>query len=94
MRPDLKKEWVKALRSGEYKQCQGNLHGATGTHCCLGVLDVIVKAKEPNTRNGPLLKAFYKIDWGTFIRMNDDEGKSFNEIADWIEENVPEEVIS
>lgn len=33
---DMKK-WVKALRSGEYKQTQSQLHDDTG-FCCLGVL--------------------------------------------------------
>jgi len=33
---ERKKAWVKALRSGEYKQTQGNLQ-ARGGFCCLGV---------------------------------------------------------
>jgi hypothetical protein len=37
MNPDVKKKWVEALRSGEYKQAKGRLmkHGG---YCCLGVL--------------------------------------------------------
>ena len=47
MDKELKTKWVKALRSGEYKQCKGQLRcsmdatfegGETHTYCCLGVL--------------------------------------------------------
>jgi hypothetical protein len=39
MDAELKAKWVKALRSGEYKQGTGYLHGSqTNTYCCLGVL--------------------------------------------------------
>ena len=46
MKPKLKKQWVEALRSGEYNQGQGQLKrlapisfGEKQTeHCCLGVL--------------------------------------------------------
>lgn len=33
----LRKTWVEALRSGNYKQTRGRLH-AGGGYCCLGVL--------------------------------------------------------
>ncbi len=43
MKPALKKQWVKALRSGEYKQGRGCMHtvgkdGGSPRFCCLGVL--------------------------------------------------------
>ena len=38
MKKDTKEKWVAALRSGEYKQCQGELKDDSGAHCCLGVL--------------------------------------------------------
>jgi len=47
MNQDVKAEWVKALRSGEYKQnCEYSvLRTADNTFCCLGVLtDLAVKA--------------------------------------------------
>lgn len=37
MNPEVKKKWVKALRSGKYKQCISNLH-RSDSFCCLGVL--------------------------------------------------------
>ena len=51
MNPEIKAQWVSALRSGEYKQTDGTLHrvisvSADGEgYCCLGVLcDIAVKA--------------------------------------------------
>lgn len=41
MNPALKKAWVEALRSGEYKQGKARLCSGTGENeafCCLGVL--------------------------------------------------------
>lgn len=37
MEQGMKSQWVEALRSGKYKQCQGQLCDGTG-YCCLGVL--------------------------------------------------------
>lgn len=37
MRKSVKEKWLKALRSGEYKQTQGVLRDENG-YCCLGVL--------------------------------------------------------
>ena len=44
MKPEIKKLWVDALRSGEYKQGREAL-SVGGAFCCLGVLcDLAVKA--------------------------------------------------
>lgn len=49
MNQEVKAEWTKALRSGDYSQTTGRLRRATGDgkggFCCLGVLcDLAVKA--------------------------------------------------
>jgi hypothetical protein len=48
MNPQIKEDWIKALRSGEYVQGKNALHQVTdGDHefCCLGVLcDLAIKA--------------------------------------------------
>lgn len=49
MNPEIKKLWVEALRSGEYRQGKGCLrikhHDGGDNYCCLGVLsDLAVKA--------------------------------------------------
>ncbi len=39
MKKNIATKWVKALRSGKYKQAYGRLHSVTpGGFCCLGVL--------------------------------------------------------
>lgn len=39
MNQKVKKEWLTALRSGEYQQCTRQLHNKKdGSYCCLGVL--------------------------------------------------------
>lgn len=49
MKEDIKRQWVAALRSGEYSQGRGDLHNVnTQQHCCLGVLcDLAVKSGLP-----------------------------------------------
>lgn len=44
MNPEIKVKWVKALRSGRYKQTTGALYDGGG-HCCLGVLCRTLRAK-------------------------------------------------
>lgn len=42
----LKAKWIAALRSGEFKQAQGELHDARNdSYCCLGVLCKAVGAE-------------------------------------------------
>lgn len=47
MNPEIKEQWIKALRSGEYKQGIGQLHYRTkngsSQFCCLGVLCDLAK---------------------------------------------------
>lgn len=38
MKPEVKKLWVDALRSGNYEQGQGFLRTTDNKYCCLGVL--------------------------------------------------------
>ena len=46
MKKELKKEWIKALRSGKYKQTSRSLRTPDG-FCCLGVLcDIAIKSGE------------------------------------------------
>lgn len=43
MKPEIKEQWVAALRSGKYQQTRGYLRDSKG-YCCLGVLtDLYVK---------------------------------------------------
>lgn len=112
MKPEIKKLWIGALRSGQYKQGKGHLC-QNNRYCCLGVLyDVGVDGYWHRT------EAFSENEWGVIgengigpqlwsgclpphvefeldighwaqqlISMND-SGKSFEEIADFIEKNL------
>ena len=45
MNKQIKEDWIKALRSGDYEQTRGNLHDMENKFCCLGVLcDLAVKS--------------------------------------------------
>lgn len=98
MDPELKAKWVAALRSGEYKQTGGHLrycdlNGNPKGYCCLGVLCDVMDPEGWGAR-------FHDDDAGlpepsmvgahqpTLIDMNDREGRSFAEIADFIEKNL------
>lgn len=41
---DVKKKWLKALRSGKYKQTKGTLCDGKG-YCCLGVLEQVTEGR-------------------------------------------------
>lgn len=42
MTPELKQQWLEALRGQKYKQGQGHLQNRYGRFCCLGVLCDVV----------------------------------------------------
>jgi hypothetical protein len=52
----LKAEWIKALRSGEYKQTKEVLCNNEGGFCCLGVLEHIVLDGEVEAKNDIFLE--------------------------------------
>lgn len=102
MNPKIKQKWVKALRSGRYRQAEGYLE-ELGSYCCLGVLckvgrKDIYKSKE----GGEQLLNSDTLNWAQLTNedqvllshMNDGihkyrgNKKNFKEIADWIEENL------
>lgn len=98
MEQELKTRWIEALRSGDYEQ--GTSYLCYNGYCCLGVLAEIDgklihypegPAEFRSTAGSCLVPANYhglKEHLATLMHMNDEEGKSFNEIADWIEKNL------
>lgn len=48
MKPELKTKWIRALRSGKYKQGRGRLRTQKSSMCCLGVLCDITDPKGWN----------------------------------------------
>jgi len=100
MNPEIKKQWVEALRSGRYTQGWRRLRNQNDQYCCLGVLCDIVapdawvarsNGYESDFRFAVLPPRVFEIAKLTvsneemLIRMNDMLGKSFAEIADYIE---------
>ena len=89
----LKAKWVKALRSGKFRQnTNGGFHRG-GAYCCLGVLAVIGgQGRGSEIHEGNLWRFIDghvpRFASGELIDMND-SGKRFLEIADWIEKNIP-----
>jgi hypothetical protein len=98
---EVKAKWIDALRSGKYEQGRGQLRSKDDEYCCLGVLLDILSpdAWVLNTEHGCYQSLDDRISvlpnyieneigrQGELIDMNDG-GKSFTEIADWIQENV------
>lgn len=76
----LKADWIAALRSGEFKQCQYMLSNTRGEHCALGVLQRIA----PTTHIYRLVSTEL---WQSCADLNDIKQLSFPQIADWLESN-------
>lgn len=57
------KAWVKALRSGRYKQGKGQLN-ALGRHCCLGVACDIFAKNYQRLSNGNLMGSLPSVNNG------------------------------
>jgi hypothetical protein len=98
---DLKRKWIAALRSGEYRQAQNGLRTSDG-YCCLGVLCDIV---DPDGWSQTNVGAYRHPlgTWDGFLisisalgmeripnqydlaEKNDSEGWTFEQISDYIE---------
>lgn len=92
MDAELKSKWVKALRSGEYKQYRGALC-LDGALCCIGVGAVVAKPgfKPDNfslTHDAAEFFGLADEHIDLLVAMNDEDEKSFAEIADYIEANL------
>lgn len=94
----FKAKWVKALRSGEYKQGKNGLYNSDGSYCCLGVACKIVgNSNEELGLIGyiepELIKDYKKVpsilereeELASKLAKMNDTGKSFNQIAAYID---------
>jgi hypothetical protein len=97
---EQKDKWVAALRSGEYKQTRKRLFSGKG-YCCLGVFCTAVEGiklkrsevcdadeESPSFGHYERIKSLIGDHKFELVRLNDD-GKSFAEISEYIEEKVP-----
>lgn len=99
MDAELKAKWVKALRSGKYKQHFGELFPFAGrfdagsiadasAHCCIGVGVLCTGASADNTTRASVLLGLTEKQRDALINLNDEERRSFPEIADYIEREL------
>lgn len=89
----LKAKWVKALRSGKYKQGMQALY-QEGSYCCLGVLSCIATGKRGRA-GAYSAKGGYDLADKVLgdaksqrLQTMNDGGCTFTEIADYIEERL------
>lgn len=104
MPQEIKTKWIEALRSGEYKQGKDTLKDENGACCCLGVLQMCVQGEvdmedEVTSAAMPRRDFFVTLDpehnteeylprlAHVLAELNDD-GDTFERIADIIEEEV------
>lgn len=93
MNKKLKVKWVKALRSGKYRQAEGELRSKNGAYCCLGVLRSVMHPGSSKVEDNYLCLEHQKEAGLTLSlqqRLGDmnDRGKSFSHIADWIQKHL------
>lgn len=92
----LKQDFVRALRSGQFKQIiDGRLRSEAGM-CTLGVLGEVLAVREGSTSNALadpdyLLQFVDPATGNTLAEMND-SGKNFELIADFVESNLTEDL--
>lgn len=88
-------------KQGKHFLVDHNAENNETTHCCLGVLCEVAGSRRLPSVDGYMVNyvvcteelADYAFGLTLKIQkylmsMNDNQGKSFNEIADWIEENL------
>lgn len=94
MNKKWKAKWVKALRSGDYKQGAGWLW-RRGRFCCLGVLRDIAHPRSDLDRGAESLLCDRHLkefgltdDQQRELADLNDKGNTFGEIATYIEKNL------
>lgn len=83
MNPEVKAEWVAALRSGEYMQTKGHLKDSNGM-CCLGVLCDIAAKHEPGWKwEAEAFPDTNGDDCYEFTSFKDDHPYTSNSVLPW-----------
>lgn len=81
MNKDIKKKWVEALRSGDYKQTRLRLQDKGG-YCCLGVLHLVTETPLDYESVYAMLSEGQA---AKCMNLNDNERWNFKQIAEYIE---------
>lgn len=96
---ELRRRWLEALRSDNFRQCKQVLKTEDGALCVCGVLcQVSDEGKYDIKGKFVFREEIYDIEAPTeflnittqcrLIKMNDEQDKTFLELADYIEENI------
>jgi len=94
MKKEIAKKWVKALRSGKYKQGKGYLKQLNSKneprHCCLGVLCELYDQQMKKNHKKTLHSDHMVDSTGTeFIRLNKNDGGLPWEVRLWADITSP-----
>lgn len=87
MNPEKKQKWLEGLRSGKFHQIFG-LYSISDNDCCALGVNLAVNHNLIKRRDFFYDDGISEIERIKIARMNDEDKKSFNEIADWIEANL------
>lgn len=96
---EFKEKWIAALRSGEYQQGIGELCNSDNKYCCLGVAAHLCGVTGHDLSSEWISHELaYKfniphilVGWigeAESLALMNDEGLSFIQIADYIEDNL------
>jgi len=90
--PNFKRAWIKALRSGKYKQGKSYLKSDNG-FCCLGVMKEVCEGvrKHPSSELLSQRSCGLTKETQNFLAERNDDVLSpwgFKRIATWIEKNL------
>ena len=100
MNAELKTKWVEALRSGKYAQARRTLRKPDSNEfCCLGVFCEVQGMEWDKDKSGfyvfsqstmppPIVSAGLLAPIAQQLAQMNDGGKTFAEIADYIEANL------
>lgn len=97
MKPEIKKMWVDALRSGEYRQCRKRLKngGSVPSFCCLGVLRELApedirkeKNDNPETLSSSIMKWAGLKNCDPNIKPGEKGGMAYEGRATYLNDNL------
>ena len=94
MNHKIKRKWCAALRGGTWTQIKNYFREEGNKRCALGVLFEAAELRESEPWLCGNLEKATRLNFcqmGEISIMNDRGGKTFSEIADWIEENVSDD---
>lgn len=93
MKATIKRRWLKALRSGKYKQGKEVLYDETDdSYCCIGVLCRITERIPKDAcswgMHGWETLEGMSHEQGIKLAEMNDKGRSFKQIANYIEKHL------